>query len=301
MASSNSTVLLRVKRKRTEEPVEAIALTRDSKKRKEEEENKKVLFRLKKKIAGGEVAAASSPARDRKRKTEAADAEKDKEEDGQRKKKRFKVVETAAAIDDETAGGEKVLELVPQDEEEIQCNGETLVREKVAGAGAHAQDQEDYVYDEYLLDGAMAYSDFFADYTPDYLVATEHFLDGDDDMRLKYRDQLDNDADDFGGVNGDDEDSNDENHWMNEYPDSDDYGEKYNNYAYDSDLDLEDRLRLEDDDDSSLEEEEGLVHTRTKKQSGPSVADLHGESYARFKRKILKDLHPEWEDDADED
>ena len=32
-----------------------------------------------------------------------------------------------------------------------------------------------------------------------------------------------------------------------------------------------------------------------------ATADLHGESYARFKQKVLKDLHPELDEEDDED
>ena len=32
-----------------------------------------------------------------------------------------------------------------------------------------------------------------------------------------------------------------------------------------------------------------------------ATADLHGESYARFKQKVLKDLHPELDDEEDDE
>ena len=32
-----------------------------------------------------------------------------------------------------------------------------------------------------------------------------------------------------------------------------------------------------------------------------TTANLHGESYARFKRKVLKDLHPELDDEEEGD
>ena len=32
-----------------------------------------------------------------------------------------------------------------------------------------------------------------------------------------------------------------------------------------------------------------------------ATADLHGESYARFKQKVLKDLHPELDDEDEDD
>ena len=32
-----------------------------------------------------------------------------------------------------------------------------------------------------------------------------------------------------------------------------------------------------------------------------TTADLHGESYARFKRKVLKDLHPELDEEEDDE
>jgi hypothetical protein len=134
-------------------------------------------------------------------------------------------------------------------------------------------------------------------------------------------DALEGEEEDEGGLD-DDEDSNDENHWANDYPDEeeneneDEWGrggggggrrdEDDGGVAEALDrLGLEDTLERwarghhDDDEETSSdddlygrEDHNGLVHSMSRD------AALHGASYARFKRRMLRDQNG-GEDDAE--
>ena len=61
------------------------------------------------------------------------------------------------------------------------------------------------------------------------------------------------------------------------------------------------RLKIVDYLQSSGDEDgdDPLVYSVS--EANNATADLHGESYARFKQKVLKDLHPELDEEDDED
>jgi len=282
MASPAPLLLLRVKRKATETPVEAIEVTGagGAKRRK----TATAVFRLK---SEDDAAAAS-----RKRKNVGGGGGGDA---GKDERKRFKVVQTD--------GDAKVVDLIIEKAgkaDEIACNGVEMVREKV-------EESDKFVYDEYFADGVV-FEDLFGvggggedDCGGDFVV--REYLDEYSDLRLDFRGGPGSDCDG-------DSDSNDENNWRNEYPDEDDEdddGEEYNKFAYDEEFDGGDfglgrKMRLSDEGSSSSGDEDGddpLVYSVS--EANTTTADLHGESYARFKRKVLKDLHPELDEEEDED
>lgn len=177
----------------------------------------------------------------------------------------------------------KIIDLEPENEpksdsnEAVTCNGEALIREK------NSQD-EDFVYDIYEINGEDGESSpdiddaFF-----EHMASIQAFGLDAHDLMADYRDQDDD-------LLADSEDSNDEGNWRNDYPDEEEYAE----LAYDSDLSVG-RLNLgEGSDSEGSDDESALVYSRQMKED----EDLHGASYARFKQRVLKDLH---DSDSDSD
>ena len=150
MASPAPLLLLRVKRKATEAPVEAIEVT-GAKKRKTA-----AVFRLK--------------SEDASRKRKSVGGGDAKRED----RKRFRVLQAD--------GDAKVVDLVTEDKgDAIACNGVEMVREKV-------EEEEKFVFDEYYADGVV-YEDFFGgkdDGAGDDFVVRE-YLDEYSDLKLDFR------------------------------------------------------------------------------------------------------------------
>ena len=152
MASPAPLLLLRVKRKATEAPVEAIEVT-GAKKRKTG-----AVFRLKSEDAS------------RKRKSVGGGGGDAKKED----RKRFRVLQAD--------GDAKVVDLVTEDKGDvIACNGVEMVREKVEA------EEDKFVFDEYYADGVV-YEDFFGgkdDGDDDFVV--REYLDEYADLKLDFR------------------------------------------------------------------------------------------------------------------
>ena len=106
-----------------------------------------------------------------------------------------------------------------------------------------------------------------------------------------------------------DSDSNDEDHWKNDYPDEDDFSEDFNDEAdyrdnTDLDLDFENfhlkhgNTEVASSPEESADEEE-LVFSTT--AAFEQDANLHGTSYAKWKRQMLKDMGEEDDDYYDDD
>jgi len=163
--------------------------------------------------------------------------------------------------------------------ERLSCNGVEMIREYISKPEA----EEDYVYDVYFAEQSDLGD--FNDALYDGLVSVQPFCFGDSEfMYDEYRE----DANEFKFE--DDEDSNDEDHRGNEYPDTDEFSDEdeINFGAYSDHLDLGiDRLRLTaQQEDLSSDEEEKLVHTRSFQQD----VDLHGKGYAKYKAQMLKEF-----------
>jgi hypothetical protein len=163
--------------------------------------------------------------------------------------------------------------------ERLSCNGVEMIREY----RSQPQADSDYVYDVYYAE-----QDEFGDFNDallDGLVSVQPFCFGDSEfMYDEYRE----DPDAF--KYDDDEDSNDEGHRDNEYPDEDDFSEDeavdYGAYSDHLDLGIN-RLRLTaQEEDLSSEEEDGLVYTKSFQQDEA----MHGKSYAKYKADMLKEF-----------
>lgn len=163
--------------------------------------------------------------------------------------------------------------------ERLSCNGVEMIREYVSKQTS----EEDYVYDVYFAEQGDLGD--FNDALYDGLVSVQPFCFGDSEfMYDEYRDVTQE------YKFGEDEDSNDEDHRGNEYPDtdegSDDCEVDYGGYTDHLDLGI-DRLRLTaQQEDLSSDEEDKLVHSRTFEQD----EDLHGRGYAKYKAQMLKEF-----------
>jgi len=177
-------------------------------------------------------------------------------------------------------------------QERISCNGVEMIREYVSSK--KSEDEYGYVYDLYYTDQQGGDLDF-SDSLLDELISIQPYNSGD--MTFMY-DQYRDDP-----ILEEEEDSNDEGNWKNEYPDSDDdetSKNSYRDYCDDDDLDFRIRsLRVgdEDSDELSSDEEDPFLYTKTYEED----AAHHGPSYARFKQKIIKEFYEKESDDDEED
>eukprot|EP00093_Oithona_nana_P012372 12372.XXX_151876_153046_1 [CDS] Oithona nana genome sequencing. len=192
--------------------------------------------------------------------------------------------------------------------EEITCNGVPLV--KLA--------EEEYVYDVYTMQ-----SDAFSSTDSDNSFVGD--FDKMDIVDISFLDCRDMDTEnDYREDFGNDSDSNDEDHWANDYPDEDEFSSHDEDEAYyrDDDLDLDfEKKQLLDElhkrqrelfhirhgnaevassaEESDLDEEEDLIHSRS--ANFERDANLHGTSYAKWKREMLKEMGEEENDEYDDD
>lgn len=184
----------------------------------------------------------------------------------------------------------------------LACNDVEMVREVVR---RDSDDEDgDYVYDLYYVDSSRRGSGDSASRTPlgmgeyiDRLVNVRAY--GEDFAFGDYRDPGDGDDEEE-----ESEDSNAEDHWANDYPDEDEE-EKGRGLDYDDLVGgISKRLGLEDEaycfEGSDLEDYEddggGLIESMTYRRD----EEMHGASYARFKRRIKKEEEEE-EDEGDSD
>lgn len=131
----------------------------------------------------------------------------------------------------------------------------------------------------------------------------DSILDYNDYLYSRPRLVNDSESDD----NQEDEDSNDENNWRNDYPDEDDdnesVGEKQIRSAVEN-FDLE--------NDLSSDEESGVnpnrfVNTVDSQAIGfeddldYSNSNRHGESYAKYRKRIEKEMNEESDSNSDDD
>jgi len=179
-------------------------------------------------------------------------------------------------------------------DEKISCNGVEMIREYVTKPEV---EEGSYVYDFYYSEGSGEGREGgdFDDSLLDGLFSIQPFNSGEDLMYSEYRDK---DGTQF----GEDEDSNDEDNYKNDYPDESDDSEdgSYRGYC-DDDGEMGFRIKglgLDDDSDNlSSDAEDELVFTRSFNED----AYRHGASYARFKQNIMKEFGEEDEDEAEED
>ncbi len=171
--------------------------------------------------------------------------------------------------------------------DQIVCNGVPLVK----------LDEEEYVYDVYTMENS-AFSSTDSDRS---LMADDFDAMDIMDVRLLDCRDLEHDNDEVWNQarfnTGEDSDSNDEDNWRNDYPDelSED-GEENDYYYREEDLDLDfnkfhlrhGNREIGSSPETSDEDEEGLVYSRD--ANFDRDADLHGSSYAKYKRKILRDM-----------
>ncbi|TRY79270.1 hypothetical protein TCAL_17067 [Tigriopus californicus] len=152
----------------------------------------------------------------------------------------------------------------------LACNGQVMTRHEAA---------TDFVYDIYEVKDADVDEAFF-----EHLASMEAFGWDAHDWMGDYREEDDD-------LLADSEDSNEEGHWRNDYPDEEEYAE----LAYDSDLamgglHLGEAGDASDDasDGETSEEESALAYSRPSRQQRDE--DLHGASYARYKQRVMRDL-----------
>jgi len=188
-------------------------------------------------------------------------------------------------------------EKVESKPEKISCNGVEMIREYVSSQkDSSAESEYGYVYDVYYSQAEGGHADFkdFDDSLLDGLVSIQPFNTGDDLVYDEYRD----DPDEF--KYEDDEDSNDEDNERNEYPDEDEDDSSYLGYCDDDDLDLEMRVKGlgfcgEDGSELSSDDEDQLLYTR----SFDEDAAQHGNAYARYKQRIVREFYEDEDDDFD--
>merc|ERR1712020_25393 len=185
--------------------------------------------------------------------------------------------------------------------DQITCNGVPLV--KLA--------EEEYVYDVYTMQ-SDAFSSTDSDVDQSNIFSAQDF-DATNIVDISFldcRDMAEDDEDAWRKVmDGEDSDSNDEDHWKNDYPDEEDEFSEADDDAYyrDDDLDLDfERFHLrhgnkevdtspeQSEDEFGEEDEEGLIHSRS--EGFERDANLHGTSYAKWKREMMKEMG---EDDDD--
>jgi len=166
--------------------------------------------------------------------------------------------------------------------ERLSCNGVEMIRE-YRSKPACTEDQ-DFVYDVYYAEGDVTGD--FNDSLLDGLVSIQPFCFGDTQfMYDEYRD----DPTEF--KYDDDEDSNDEDHRGNEYPDEDEFSDDdgYGDYSDHLDLAL-DTLRITSasrfKEELSSDEEDELVYTSSFNQD----VNKHGRAYAKYKQNILREF-----------
>lgn len=168
--------------------------------------------------------------------------------------------------------------------DQITCNGVPLV--KLA--------EEEYVYDVYTMQSdAMSSTGTESDDTinPDF--------DTMDIVDISFLDCRDMNVDEYRGDNLSeaDSDSNDEDHWKNDYPDEDEFSDD-DEAAYrddDNDLDLNfenfhmrhGNREIASSPEESADEEE-LVFSTT--AGFEQDANLYGTSYAKWKKQVVKDM-----------
>jgi len=198
---------------------------------------------------------------------------------------------------DEEVVGDKDTDIKPKPaDDKISCNGVEMIREYVSKG---SDDEEGFVYDVYYSEGGVGGGQDmdFDDSLLDGLFSIQPFNSGED---LMYEDYRDFDKVEF----GEDEDSNDEDNYRNEYPDEEDDSDEdfgYRGYC-DDDGELGSRIKglgiESESDDLSSEGEDDLVFTR----SFAEDTNMHGLAYARFKKNTLKGFqHGLAEDDDDTD
>lgn len=208
-----------------------------------------------------------------------------KTEDQEESERLFKLVDVIKddkEVDAKTKNTEKSDTTEPADQ--ITCNGVPLV--KLA--------EEEYVYDVYTMQSdAMSSTGTESDDTinPDF--------DTMDIVDISFLDCRDMNVDEYRGDNlsGADSDSNDEDHWKNDYPDEDEFSDD-DEAAYrddDNDLDLNfenfhmrhGNREIASSPEESADEEE-LVFSTT--AGFEQDANLYGTSYAKWKKQVVKDM-----------
>lgn len=170
--------------------------------------------------------------------------------------------------------------------ERISCNGVELIREK----NMEIKKQSDYVYDIYYAKNLDIHLDLL--YPNNFTIASYDALEFDDNIVEEPEEFYE-----------DDEDSNDEGNWRNDYPDEDedddiddendedglvychqDYTNEYNDYDDESDYKLSAILRKSCNLDRSYHEDD---------ENSDDYEEYDGEdskAYSAYKRKLIKDL-----------
>ena len=147
-------------------------------------------------------------------------------------------------------------------------------------------------------------SDAFSSTDSDHSIIED--FDANDIVDISWLDcrDLQDDPEEVYRTMVEDSDSNDEDHWKNDYPDeeefSDDDADFYNENP-DDDLDLDfykfhlrhgnREIASSASENDSSEDEEGFIHSAT--AGFEQDANLHGTSYAKWKRKMLKEMGEE--------
>jgi len=178
----------------------------------------------------------------------------------------------------------------PQKKQEICCNGVPMIQETV-DAG--------YVYDVYLAD-----IDDFTERLLDFNFSIEKC--SVDPAMVDYRE----DPEDLMKMEDEDEDSNEEGYWKNDYPDEDEHFEEGNDYyrQYEDDEDEEvlQRVKCFHIGSSGLEEEEAEGSESDDEGATGSARhrrdrELHGPAYARYKSRALRELGENSSDESDDE
>lgn len=312
-AAQPSTPILRVKRRRSQSPAGALLLHLSAKKRKENDDEANLespsnaIFKFAATVENtnhDEIQKVLEKTGDRLKtnpkllKRILAKPKLDKKSDSE---KRYKVISDFRGIanDDDVKEEQdrlyKLVDLVKHEEitpvvdinveqvEQITCNGVPLV--KLA--------EEEYVYDVYTMT-----SDAFSSTESEHSCIGDDFFKAMDIVDVCFLDCRDYDEDELewrNTMNGEDSDSNDEDHWKNDYPDEECSEDDDDAHYRDEDLDMDfDKFHLRHGNAeiaSSPEEsdaEDELVFSRDAKFE--QDCDLHGTAYAKWKRKMVKEM-----------
>ncbi|KAL7045612.1 hypothetical protein ACKWTF_002274 [Chironomus riparius] len=215
------------------------------------------------------------------------------------KEKRFKVVNFMRSSEKSAYQASNGEQIILDVEREYDFNNENIT-----AAGLNEKSSKSYVYDIYV-----AQDDFSS-------ILQADVIDINDLSILEYNDylyscpRLTNDLDD--DLHDDyDEDSNDENNWRNDYPDEEDISDSsvderamrkaMQNFEIDNDLSSSDA------DEFNETSNDGFVFSINAEDNDYDDYDyvnadhVSGTSYAKYRKRMIKDLKSDSEESSEED
>ncbi|CAO1312238.1 unnamed protein product [Diamesa serratosioi] len=209
---------------------------------------------------------------------------------------RFKIVNYTRTLDTEETENNQKLTIVDVEKER---NVSNVASTSTAIAPSANVTEEPYVYDLYIAEA----NETILQYPESIDLNDLSILEYNDYLYSRPRLMNDSESDD----NVEDEDSNDENNWRNDYPDEDDdnisVGERQMRNAI-ANFDLDNDLSSEEESDLSRN---GFVNSVDSQAIGfeddldYSNSNRNFESYARYRKRIEKEMNEEGNDDSDDE